>query len=77
MRVPAVVSYPYQLLELSVFWAVAIPIGTQLYFVVLVCIYSMIYDVENFFMFICHLYTFLAEESVKVFGSFLNHIYFF
>ena len=37
----------------------------------------MIYDVENFFMFICHLYTFLAEESVKVFGSFLNHIYIF
>ena len=46
-----------------------------MHFVDLICISSMTYDVENFFMFICHLYTFLAEESVKVFGSFLNHIF--
>ena len=36
--------------------------------VVLICISLMAYDIASFLMFICHLYIFFGEVSVKAFG---------
>ena len=46
MRIP-VVLHPYEHLVLSVFWILAILIGMQWSFIVLICISLMTYDVED------------------------------
>ena len=54
----------------------AILMGVCKCLIIFICISLVTCDVDNFFMFICHVYIISGEVSVKVFDPFFNQVVF-